>query len=93
MTQLIRVYKCTKLWVTNTFSIFFKDSVSPCPPNSLISRKHNGLPSMAKPKQGRGAKTDLRTSEYPNNFVNIKRQKSMHFYNIKGNKSIYLNTS
>lgn len=30
-TYVIRVYKCTKLWVINTLDLFFKHSIVPSP--------------------------------------------------------------
>jgi hypothetical protein len=38
-------------------------------------------------KTGRGANTDLRTEEYPNNLANVKRQNQTIFCNTKENKS------
>lgn len=50
-TYVIRVYKYTKLWVTNTLNLFLKHSVSPIPSNCLITKMHDGLLTVTKFKR------------------------------------------
>ena len=73
----------------NTLNSFAKHSVSPSPPNCLITKMHKGLLILAKDKkQGRRGKHRLENIRISKQFSDIKRQNQNIFNNIKENKSI-----